>query len=196
LNLLLFAINLPHAIISMGFHPERFRMLTVGVLTISDKGWRGEREDESGEAIKRMLTALDAHIARYEIVPDEKEVVSQKLTQWADEVGIDLIVTTGSTGLSPRDIAPEATLVVVQRLVPGLAEAMRAEGMKKTATAMLSRGVSGIRGRSLIINLPGSPKAVRESLEIILPVLPHAMEVLRGEAAECGKDLEEGRHGH
>jgi len=171
-------------------------MLTVGVLTISDKGWRGEREDKSGEAIKQMLAALDAHIARYEIVPDEKEIISQTLTHWADEGGIDLIVTTGGTGLSPRDVAPEATLAVVQRLVPGLAEAMRAEGMKKTATAMLSRGVCGIRGRSLIINLPGSPKAVRESLEIILPILPHAMEVLKGEAVECGKDLEEGELGH
>ena len=171
-------------------------MLTVGVLTISDRGWRGEREDGSGETIKRMLAALDAHISRYEIVPDEKEIISQKLTQWADEVGIDLIVTTGSTGLSPRDVAPEATLAVVQKLVPGLAEAMRAEGLKKTATAMLSRGVSGIRGRSLIVNLPGSPKAVRESLEVILPVLPHAMEVLKGEAVECGNELEEGKLGH
>ena len=171
-------------------------MLTVGVLTISDRGWRGEREDRSGETIKRMLAALDAHISRYEIVPDEKEIISQKLTQWADEVGIDLIVTTGSTGLSPRDVAPEATLAVVQRLVPGLAEAMRAEGLKKTATAMLSRGVSGIRGQSLIVNLPGSPKAVRESLDIILPVLPHAMEVLKGEAVECGSELEEGKLGH
>jgi molybdopterin adenylyltransferase len=171
-------------------------MLTVGVLTISDRGWRGEREDRGGETIKRMLTALDAHISRYEIVPDDKEVISQKLTQWADEVDIDLIVTTGSTGLSPRDVAPEATLAVVQRLVPGLAEAMRAEGLKKTATAMLSRGVSGIRGQSLIVNLPGSPKAVRESLEILLPVLPHAMEVLKGEAVECGNELEEGKLGH
>jgi len=171
-------------------------MLTVGVLTISDRGWRGEREDRSGETIKRMLAALDAHISRYEIVPDEKEIISQKLTQWADEVGIDLIVTTGSTGLSPRDVAPEATLAVVERLVPGLAEAMRAEGLKKTATAMLSRGVSGIRGRSLIVNLPGSPKAVRESLEIIFPVLPHAIEVLKGEAVECGNELEEGKPGH
>ena len=171
-------------------------MLTVSVLTISDRGWSGEREDISGETIKQMLAALDAHIARYEIVPDEKEIISQKLTQWADEVGIDLIVTTGSTGLSPRDVAPEATLAVVQKLVPGLAEAMRAEGLKKTATAMLSRGVSGVRGQSLIVNLPGSPKAVRESLEVILPVLPHAMEVLKGEAVECGNELEEGKLGH
>lgn len=171
-------------------------MLTVGVLTISDRGWRGEREDKSGEVIKRMLAALDAHVARYEIVPDEKDIISQTLIQWADEVGLDLIVTTGSTGLSPRDVAPEATLAVVQRLVPGLAEVMRAEGMKKTARAMLSRGVSGIRGQSLIINLPGSPKAVQESLEVILPVLSHAVEVLKGEAIECGADLEEGKHGH
>ena len=171
-------------------------MLTVGILTISDRGWRGEREDQSGKEIQQMLSALGAHIARYEIVPDEKEAISQRLAQWADELSLDLIVTTGGTGLSPRDVTPEATLGVVQRLVPGLSEAMRAEGMKKTATAMLSRGVSGIRGRSLIINLPGSPKGVRESLEIILPVLPHAMEVLKGEAVECGKDSQEGKHGH
>jgi molybdenum cofactor synthesis domain-containing protein len=160
-------------------------MLNVGVLTVSDRGWSGEREE-----------SLDAHVARYEIVPDEAEIISQTLIQWADEAGIDLILTTGGTGFSPRDVAPEATLAVVQRLVPGLAEAMRAEGLKKTATAMLSRGVSGIRGRSLIVNLPGSPKAVRESLEVILPVLPHAVEVLRGEVVECGEDLKEGEHGH
>ena len=171
-------------------------MLSVGVLTVSDRGWSGEREDESGEVIKRMLESLDAHVARYEIVPDEAGIISHTLSQWADEAGVDLILTTGGTGFSPRDVAPEATLAVVQRLVPGLAEAMRAEGLKKTATAMLSRGVSGIRGRSLIINLPGSPKAVWESLEVILPVLPHAVEVLRGEVVECGEDLKEGEHGH
>jgi len=175
---------------------EQLRVLNAGILTISDRGWSGEREDKSGEVIKRMLESLDARVVRYEIVPDEAEIISHTLSQWADEAGVDLILTTGGTGFSPRDVAPEATLAVVQRLVPGLAEAMRAEGLKKTATAMLSRGVSGIRGRSLIVNLPGSPKAVRESLEVILPVLPHAMEVLRGQVVECGEDLEEGGHGH
>jgi len=163
-------------------------MLTVGILTISDRGWRGEREDRSGEAIKQVLAALDAHLVRYDIVPDEKDIISQKLVQWADNEGIDLIITTGGTGLSPRDVTPEATLAVVERIVPGFAEAMRAESLKKTPMAVLSRGMAGIRGSSLIINLPGSPKAVRECLEVILPALPHAIEVLKGEAVECGEE--------
>ena len=162
-------------------------MLTLGILTISDRGSRGEREDRSGEAIEQVLAALDAQLVRYDIVPDEKEIIAQKLVQWADKEGIDLIVTTGGTGLGPRDVTPEATLGVVERMVPGFAEAMRAESLKKTPMAMLSRGVAGIRGGSLIINLPGSPKAVRECLEAILPALPHAMEVLKGEAVECGE---------
>ncbi len=163
-------------------------MLTVGILTISDRGWRGEREDRSGEAIKQVLAALDAHLVRYDIVPDEKDIISQKLVQWADNEGIDLIITTGGTGLSPRDVTPEATLAVVERIVPGFAEAMRAESLKKTPMAVLSRGMAGIRGSSLIINLPGSPKAVRECLDVILPALPHAIEVLKGEAVECGEE--------
>jgi len=167
-------------------------MLTAGILTISDRGSRGEREDKSGKAIKKLLAPLDARLVKYDIVPDEKEIISQKLIQWADEEGIELIVTTGGTGLSPRDVTPEATLAVVERMVPGFAEVMRAESMKKTPMAMLSRGVVGIRGGSLIINLPGSPRAVQECLEVILPALPHAMEVLKGEAVECGRELEEG----
>ena len=163
-------------------------MLTVGILTISDRGWRGEREDRSGEAIKQVLAALDTHLVRYDIVPDERDIISQKLVQWADNEGIDLIITTGGTGLSPRDVTPEATSAVVERIVPGFAEAMRAESLKKTPMAVLSRGVAGIRGSSLIINLPGSPKAVRECLDVILPALPHAIEVLKGEAVECGEE--------
>jgi len=163
-------------------------MLTVGILTISDRGWRGEREDRSGEAIKQVLAALDTHLVRYDIIPDEKDIISQKLVQWADNEGIDLIITTGGTGLSPRDVTPEATSAVVERIVPGFAEAMRAESLKKTPMAVLSRGVAGIRGSSLIINLPGSPKAVRECLDVILPALPHAIEVLKGEAVECGEE--------
>ena len=162
-------------------------MLSAGILTISDRGWRGEREDRSGEAIKQVLAALDTHLVRYDIVPDERDIISQKLVQWADNEGIDLIITTGGTGLSPRDVTPEATLAVVERIVPGFAEAMRAESLKKTPMAVLSRGVAGIRGSSLIINLPGSPKAVRECLDVILPALPHAIEVLKGEAVECGE---------
>ncbi len=169
-------------------------MFTLGVLTASDKGSRGEREDESGKAIQEKLAPLDAHVVRYEIVPDEKEIISARLAEWADSVEIDLIVTTGGTGLSPRDVTPEATLDVIDRLVPGFAEVMRAESLKKTPQAMLSRAVAGTRKRSLIINLPGSPKAVRECLEAILPALPHAIETLRGEAAECAsrEDLASG----
>jgi len=163
-------------------------MFTLGILTISDKGWRGEREDESGVAVREILTSLDARVVKYDIAPDEKDVISQRLREWADELGIDLIVTTGGTGLSPRDVTPEATLAVVERIAPGFAEAMRAESLKRTPTAILSRGVAGIRGASLIINLPGSPKAVRQCLEVILPALPHAMEVLKGEAVECARE--------
>ena len=163
-------------------------MFTLGILTISDKGSRGEREDESGKAIREILAALDARLVKYDIVPDEQEVISGRLVEWADKEGIDLIITTGGTGLSPRDVTPEATLVVLDRMAPGFAEAMRAESLKKTPTAMLSRAVAGIRGGSLIINLPGSPRAVRECLEVILPALPHAIEVLRGEAGECASN--------
>ena len=163
-------------------------MFTLGILTISDKGSRGEREDESGKAICELLAALDARLVKYDIVPDEQEVISGRLVEWADKEGIDLIITTGGTGLSPRDVTPEATLVVLDRMAPGFAEAMRAESLKKTPTAMLSRAVAGIRGGSLIINLPGSPRAVRECLEVILPALPHAIEVLRGEAGECASN--------
>jgi len=163
-------------------------MFTLGILTISDKGSRGEREDESGKAIEELLAALDTRLVKYDIVPDEREVISGRLRQWADEEGIDLIVTTGGTGLSPWDVTPEATLAVVDRMAPGFVEAMRAESLKKTPRAMLSRAVAGIRGGSLIINLPGSPRGVRECLEVILPALPHAIEVLKGEVGECGEN--------
>jgi len=161
-------------------------MFTVGILTISDKGWRGERQDKSGEVIREILSGIGAQIANYDIVPDENELIAEKLVKWADEDGVDIIITTGGTGLSPRDITPEATLLVVDRIVPGFAEAMRAESLKKTPHAMLSRAVAGTRGSSLIINLPGSPKAVRECLEVVLPALPHAIETLKGQASECG----------
>ena len=161
-------------------------MFTVGILTISDKGWSGERQDRSGEGIREILSTMDVRVVNYDIVPDEKEFIAQKLIQWADDDALDVILTTGGTGLSPRDVTPEATLSVVDRAVPGFAEAMRAESLKKTPMAMLSRGVVGIRGGCLIINLPGSPKAVRECLEAILPALPHAVETLKGQAGECG----------
>jgi len=161
-------------------------MFTVGILTISDKGSRGERQDKSGETIREIISSLDVSIINYDIVPDEKELIAQELISWADENNLDVILTTGGTGLTPRDITPEATLAVVDRIVPGFAEAMRTESLKKTPMAMLSRAVVGTRGKCLIINLPGSPKAVRECLEAVLPALPHAVETLKGQAGECG----------
>ena len=161
-------------------------MFTAGILTISDKGSRGERHDKSGEAIREILSKMDARVVNYDIVPDEKELIVEKLVRWADRDNMDVVITTGGTGLTPRDVTPEATLAVVDRIVPGFAEAMRAESLKKTPHAMLSRAVVGTRGQCLIVNLPGSPGAVRECLAVILPALPHAVETLRGLAGECG----------
>jgi molybdopterin adenylyltransferase len=162
------------------------KMFTVGILTISDKGSRGERKDKSGEVIREILSSMNVRIANYDIVPDEKELIVEKLIKWADEDNLDVVITTGGTGLTPRDITPEATLAVVDKIVPGFAEAMRADSLKKTPMAMLSRAVAGTRGQCLIINLPGSTKAVRECLEVILPALPHAVETLKGQSGECG----------
>jgi len=156
----------------------------VGVLTVSDKGARGERVDTSGAAIGEAVAELEGSVERYEIVPDEREVIADRLRQWADDGGLDIILTTGGTGLGPRDVTPEATLAVVEKLVPGMAEALRQEGLRHTPMAMLSRQVAGVRGRTLIINLPGSEKGVREGLACLLPVLPHAVETLRGEAGD------------
>ncbi len=158
-------------------------MITVAVLTLSDKGSKGEREDASGPLIREMLKGIDAGVKYYDILPDEKELIKEKLIEYGRLV--DLILTTGGTGLSPRDVTPEATIEVIERRIPGIAEAMRIEGLKKTRRAMLSRAVAGVRGKTLIINLPGSPKAVKENLEIILDVLPHAIEKIKGDTSEC-----------
>jgi molybdopterin adenylyltransferase len=160
-------------------------MITVAVLTLSDKGSKGEREDASGPLIQAMLNSMAAEIKYSEILPDEKDLLKKKLIQYSSEV--DLILTTGGTGLSPRDITPDATLEVIDREVPGIAEAMRAEGLRKTRRAMLSRAVVGVRGRALIINLPGSPKAVQENLEAVLDVIPHAIEKIKGDTSECAR---------
>jgi molybdopterin adenylyltransferase len=158
-------------------------MITVAVLTLSDKGSKGEREDASGPMIREMLKGIDAEVKYYDILPDEKELIKEKLIEYGKLV--DLILTTGGTGLGPRDVTPEATIEVIDRQIPGIAEAMRIEGLKKTRRAMLSRAVAGVRGKTLIINLPGSPKAVKENLEIILGVLPHAIEKIKGDTSEC-----------
>jgi molybdenum cofactor synthesis domain-containing protein len=160
--------------------------MKVGILTVSDKGARGEREDRSGPAIREMMEAAGGEIVRSKIVADEQDEIRAALIDWSDE-GLDLILTTGGTGFSPRDWTPEATKAVIEREAPGIAEAMRRAGMQKTPTAMLSRAAAGIRKRTLIVNLPGSEKAVRESLEAILPALPHGVEILKGTASECAK---------
>lgn len=156
----------------------------VGILTTSDKGARGERVDTSGDAIREKVASLQASVERYEVVPDDEETIVARLREWSDEQGLDLILTSGGTGLAPRDVTPEATLAVVDRLVPGMAERMRQEGLKHTPMAALSRAVVGVRGRTLIVNLPGSERGVRQSLEALLPILPHALETLRGEAGD------------
>ena len=155
-------------------------LLRAGILTVSDKGSRGERVDTSGDAIVELLASIDAEIVRRDIVPDERAQIAETLRAWCDGGGLDVIITTGGTGLAARDVTPEATLDVADRLVPGIAEAMRAEGMRHTPKAMLSRSVAVVRAGTLIVNLPGSEKGARESLGAILDVLPHAAELLRG----------------
>jgi molybdenum cofactor synthesis domain-containing protein len=150
-----------------------------GILTVSDRSSRGKREDVSGPLLKDLVEQQGWETAQMGIVPDELVEISNTLIEWADSGAMDVILTTGGTGFAPRDITPEATLKVVQRRTPGLVEAIRVESLRITPHAMLSRAEAGIRGRVLIINLPGSPKAVRENFGVILPVLPHAIDLLR-----------------
>ncbi len=160
--------------------------MRVGILTVSDKGARGEREDRSGPAVRKILEAAGAEVVHTGVVADEKALISAVLVKWSDE-GLDLILTTGGTGFGPRDVTPEATKAVIEREAPGLGEAMRRAGMEKTPTAMLSRAAAGIRKSTLIVNLPGSEKGARESLEAVLPALGHGLEILKGTASECGR---------
>ncbi len=159
----------------------------VVILTISDRGSKGERDDSSGPLIREMVKDLPAEVIHYEIIPDEKALIAQALKKSVDQRKADLVLTTGGTGLSPRDVTPDATLEVIEKEVPGFSEAMRAESLKKTPHAMISRALAGIRGRSLIVNLPGSPKGARENLSVILPALPHALSKLMGDPSECGQ---------
>lgn len=159
--------------------------MKVAILTLSDKGAAGEREDLSGAVIAEEIAEIGAELVVREILPDERALISERLKYYADELHVDLVLTTGGTGFSPRDWTPEATLDIAERQAPGLAEAMRQASLKITPHAMLSRAVAAIRGCTLIVNLPGSPKAVRENLQTIKPALPHAVEILTGAGGEC-----------
>ncbi|GAB4546995.1 MAG: molybdopterin adenylyltransferase [Anaerolineales bacterium] len=154
-------------------------MLRVAILTLSDRSARGQRPDASGPALAELIRAQGWQVAAEQILPDDEEAIRAGLIKWADSGAFDLILTTGGTGFAPRDVTPEATRAVIQREAPGLAEAMRAESLQKTKHAMLSRAAAGIRGRTLIVNLPGSPKGALENLQTILPVLPHAVQLLQ-----------------
>ena len=160
---------------------------TFARITMSDKGAAGEREDESGPLIDRMMEEAGYEMIESVMVPDEYDMIVSELMRLADQRRVNIILTTGGTGFSPRDVTPEATEEVCERMAPGIAEAIRAYSMTKTPRAMLSRAVSGIRGQSLIINLPGSPKAVEECLEFILPVLGHGVEILTGRTSDCAR---------
>jgi molybdenum cofactor synthesis domain-containing protein len=154
---------------------------------MSDKGSRGERADESGKLICEMVKDISGKVVTHEIIPDEQKIIEERLKYFADTLKVDLIVTTGGTGVTPRDITPEATKNVIEKEIPGLAEIMRAEGCKKTIRAAISRGLVGIRGGSLIINLPGSPKGVVEGLGVILSTIPHVLEKMHGDESECAR---------
>jgi molybdenum cofactor synthesis domain-containing protein len=160
-------------------------MIRAAVLTLSDRGAAGEREDESGGVIREMLGKIGADVVSCGILPDERPLISARLVELSEIA--DLVITTGGTGLSPRDVTPEATRDVIEREVPGMAEAMRAEGFRRTKRAMLSRAVCGVRAKCLIINLPGSPKAARESLSVVLDALVHAVEKIKGSNEECAR---------
>jgi len=160
---------------------------SCGVLTVSDRGARGERQDTGGEWLKEALAASGFICRAYAVVPDEQPIISATLIDWLDRQAIDLILTTGGTGVSPRDVTPEATTAVVERLVPGIPELIRQAGYQKTVNAILSRGIAGIRGAGLVVNLPGSLIALQESIGLFLPAIPHALAKIKGSTAECGR---------
>lgn len=167
--------------------PEKLSGFAVGILTLSDRGSRGERTDESGPVLRQMAEAAGAEVRRTALLPDDETLIRDTLRLWcAPGAGLDLVLTTGGTGFSPRDVTPEATRAVIERPAPGLSECMRAAGAAHTPLSYLSRGVSGICGAALIVNLPGSPRGARESFAALLPILPHALAVLHGAAGDCG----------
>ena len=160
-------------------------MIRAAVVTVSDRSFRKERSDGSGPAVAALLASLPASVEQRVVIPDEVEFIRRTLRHFSDVLGLDLVVTTGGTGVAPRDVTPEATLEVLDREIPGMAEAMRAGSLRKLSNAMLSRAVAGVRGRTLIVNLPGSPGGARENLEEILSVIPHAVGKIRDEGGDC-----------
>ena len=160
-------------------------LIKVGILTASDRSHRGEREDKSAHRLKLLVENIPAEVIAYHVLPDEKDAIQKMLIHMVDVLHCDLILTTGGTGLAPRDVTPEATREILDREIPGISEAIRAVGIRRKATAMLSRGLAGSRGKSLIINLPGSPHAVEESFRIFRSILAHAIELIRGEVSDC-----------
>jgi len=160
-------------------------LIRAAVVTVSDRSFRKERADASGPAVAEVLATLPASVEQQIVVPDERQLISKALCHFADDLDMELVVTTGGTGVDPRDVTPEATWDVIDREIPGMAEVMRAESQKKVPTAMLSRAVVGVRGKTLIVNLPGSPAGAKENLEAVLSVLPHAIEKIRGAGGDC-----------
>ncbi len=181
-----FAKVIRGGVVSAGDSVRAIHPVRAAVLTVSDKGSRGEREDASGAQIEKIISSIGVVVER-KVVPDQFDTIAEELRRMADKPGVNLILTTGGTGLSPRDVTPEATLAVLDRLAPGIGEAMRAASMAKTPHAMLSRAVAGARGRVLIVNLPGSPRAVRECLEVLMPALSHAVATVSGAGGECAR---------
>jgi molybdenum cofactor synthesis domain-containing protein len=162
-------------------------MIKTAILTISDKGSRGEREDGTGPALKEKLDPSIYGVEYYKIIPDDVDKIVEELMYLSDKLKVNLILTNGGTGFSKRDVTPEATMKVIEKNVPGIGEAMRSSSLKITPKAMLSRAIAGIRNETLIVNLPGSPKGAVENLEVILPALPHGIEILIGKATECAR---------
>ena len=160
-------------------------MISAGVITVSDKGAQGQREDVSGKEVAALLRELPADVCGYCIIPDEIEAIQAAIVDFVDNQTLDLVVTTGGTGVSPRDVTPDATLCIIEKEIPGMAEAMRRDSMERTPHAMISRAVVGIRKESLIINLPGSPKGARENLTVLIPALKHAIEKIKGDQSDC-----------